>query len=156
MGIQVIQNSSGGSAGLQIKNGAAVTSNLQVITDFANTDTGAQISTAGLLYNTITFNYATVSGGLSINCQVGDIISTTLSNSTPTAITLINPRKGSIILQLKQPSSGAAATVTWATTIVWAGGSAPTLTTTNNYVDLITLVYDGTTWRGTATLNFAS
>jgi len=155
MGVQVITQSAA-SKGLQIKDGAAVTSNLQVITDFNNTNTGAQISTAGLLYNSITFNYSTVSGGLSISCGTGDIISTTLSNSTPTAITLIDPRKGSILLILKQPSSGAAATVTWVTPIVWAGGTAPTLTTTNGYVDMISLVYDGTTWRGTATLNFAS
>jgi len=144
------------SKALQIKDGNAVTSTLQIITDFNNTNTGAQISTAGLLYSSIVFTYSTVSGGLSISCGTGDIIKTTLSNSTPTAITLIDARPCSLVLVLKQPSSGASATVTWTTPIVWAGGTAPTLTTTNGYVDIISLIYDGTTWRGSATLNFAS
>ena len=66
-----------------------------------------------------------------------------------------NARAGSYVVRLQQPAGGSA-TVTWATTIVWAGGTPPTLTTTANYSDIITLIYDGTTWRGTATLNFAS
>jgi hypothetical protein len=99
---------------------------------------------------------ATVSAGATtLSCDNGNIFALTLVNGTPTAITLSNARAGSYVVNLKQPAGGSA-TVTWATTIVWAGGTAPTLTTTANYLDVITLIYDGTTWRGTATLNFAS
>jgi hypothetical protein len=94
-------------------------------------------------------------GAVTFDCNLADIFATTLVTGTPTAITLSNARAGSYVIRLKQ-SAGGSATVTWATTIVWAGGSAPTLTTTANYSDIITLIYDGTTWRGTATLNFAS
>jgi hypothetical protein len=99
---------------------------------------------------------ATVSAGATtLSCDNGNIFSATLVNGTPTAITLSNARPGSYVIRLLQPAGGSS-TVTWSTTIVWAGGSAPTLTTTANYCDIITLIYDGTTWRGVATLNFAS
>jgi len=99
---------------------------------------------------------ATVSAGATtLSCDNGNMFSVTLVNGTPTAITLSNARPGSYIIRLLQPAGGSS-TVTWSTTIVWAGGTAPTLTTTANYLDIITLIYDGTTWRGVATLNFAS
>jgi hypothetical protein len=99
---------------------------------------------------------ATVSAGATtLSCDNGNMFSVTLVNGTPTAITLSNARPGSYVIRLLQPAGGSS-TVTWTTTVVWAGGSAPTLTTTANYVDIITLIYDGTTWRGVATLNFAS
>lgn len=155
MGIQTIKSGGGGTAGLQIKNGALITSVVQVVADSANTDTGLYVSTLGALYKTLLQAYTVVSGAINFNCNIADMFSITLVNGTPTAVTLSNARISSYVLYFKQPALGSA-TVTWATTIVWAGGSAPTLTTTANYVDIITLVYDGTTWRGTATLNFAS
>jgi len=109
----------------------------------------------GLIYKTLLSSPSVSAGAISFNCNLGDMFSTTLVTGTPTAITMTNARQGSYIIRLKQPAGGSA-TVTWSTTIVWAGGSAPTLTTTANYSDIITLIYDGTTWRGTATLNFAS
>ena len=39
-------------------------------------------------------------------------------------------------------------------TIKWAGGSAPTLTTTLNKIDVLTFVYDGTNVLAYARLNF--
>ena len=157
MGIQVVKSSGGGGVvgGLQIKNNQLLTSTVQVVTDSANTDTGLYVSTLGALYKTLLQPYTVVSGAINFNCNIADMFSITLVNGTPTAVTLSNARTSSYVLYFKQPALGSA-TVTWATTIVWAGGSAPTLTTTANYVDIITLVYDGTTWRGTATLNFAS
>jgi hypothetical protein len=109
----------------------------------------------GLIYTTLTSNPTVAAGAVTFNCALADIFATTLVTGTPTAITMSNARAGSYVVRLQQPAGGSA-TVTWATTIVWAGGTAPTLTTTANYSDIITLIYDGTTWRGTATLNFAS
>ena len=42
-------------------------------------------------------------------------------------------------------------------TVVWAGGSAPTLTTTANYVDILSFYWDATNEiaYGVASLNFA-
>jgi len=109
----------------------------------------------GLIYTTLTNTPIVAAGAVTFNCALADIFATTLVTGTPTAITMSNARAGSFVVRLQQPAGGSA-TVTWATTIVWAGGTAPTLTTTANYSDIITLIYDGTTWRGTATLNFAS
>lgn len=70
--------------------------------------------------------------------------------------TFSNPLGGGrYVLILKQPGSGAAGTVTWPT-ISWAGGTTPTLTTTNNKVDIITLIYDGTNtvYYGNSSLNY--
>jgi hypothetical protein len=59
--------------------------------------------------------------------------------------TFSNPIDGGrYVLVLKQPSSGAAGTVTWPAAVHWSGGSAPVLTITNNAVDVVSFVYDGT------------
>lgn len=51
-----------------------------------------------------------------------------------------------------QDTSGSR-TVTWPT-VKWAGAAAPTLTTTASRADIITFVYDGTSYYGVASLNF--
>lgn len=57
---------------------------------------------------------------------------------------------GDYILILKQPASGAAGTVTWPATVAWDADTAPTLTVTNNKVDVIQFYYEGvnTKYRG--------
>lgn len=67
--------------------------------------------------------------------------------------TFANPKTGGrYLIILKQDATGSR-TVTWPT-IKWAGGTTPTLTTTANKYDLITLIYDGTNYYGSASLNF--
>tara|TARA_R110002020_G_scaffold7771_3_gene32244 strand:+ start:8943 stop:9914 length:972 start_codon:yes stop_codon:yes gene_type:complete len=69
-----------------------------------------------------------------------------------------NPLDGATyILQIKQPSSGAAGTVTWGASVKWPGGAAPTLTATNDAIDIVTLVYNGTTthYYATSILNLS-
>jgi hypothetical protein len=129
--------------------------NLRAVTDGMGNSTTIFANTSGVLYTTLISEPSVAAGAVTFNCALADIFATTLVTGTPTAITMSNARAGSYVIRLKQPAGGSAA-VTWATTIVWAGGSAPTLTTTANYSDIITLIYDGTTWRGVATLNFAS
>lgn len=61
----------------------------------------------------------------------------------------------SLILKLVQDATGSR-TVTWPAAVHWSGGTAPTLTTTANKVDIITFYYDGTTYFGNSTLNFTA
>jgi hypothetical protein len=83
----------------------------------------------------------------------GNVQQITLASGGQT-FTFANPRAGArYVLVLSQPSSGAAGTVTWPT-IKWAGGAAPTLTATNSKKDVITIIYDGTDYLGSAVLNF--
>jgi hypothetical protein len=138
----------------QMKAIASPATGLQVYNTDNNTPqvydgTGYQILGTSVVTGTIS------AGATTLSCDNGNIFALTLVNGTPTAITLNNARPSTFVINLKQPAGGSA-TVTWTTTIVWAGGTAPTLTTTANYIDIVTLIYDGTTWRVTATLNFAS
>lgn len=48
-------------------------------------------------------------------------------------------------------------TISWPASVVWAGGSAPTLTTTANYRDFVVFYFDGTSYRDEKIVkNFAS
>ena len=54
---------------------------------------------------------------------------------------------------IKQDSGGSKTITTWPT-IKWAGGSAPTLTTTGSKADIVTILYDGTDYYADCTKNF--
>jgi hypothetical protein len=80
--------------------------------------------------STITFNIDT-NGGLQ---------SVTLGGNRTLAFTITTNRVFSLIL--KQDGTGSR-TVTWPAGIIWAGGSAPTLTTTLNKSDCLVLIRTG-------------
>jgi hypothetical protein len=71
--------------------------------------------------------------------------------------TFANPQVGVIYcLKLIQDSTGSRL-ATWPSTVVWAGGSAPTLTTTAAYNDMLYFMYDGSKYRDVAIVkNYAS
>lgn len=54
---------------------------------------------------------------------------------------------GQFTLFLKQDAAGSR-TVTWPSTVRWAGGAAPTLTATAGRTDVVTFLSDGTYWLG--------
>ena len=61
--------------------------------------------------------------------------------------TFSNPTAGmSYVLQLVQGST--ARTYTWPAAVKWPGGTAITVSATNNNVDLVTFFYDGTNYFG--------
>lgn len=67
--------------------------------------------------------------------------------------TFANPKSGArYAIELTQDGTGSR-TLTWPT-IRWAGGSAPTLTTTPNKTDIVFIYYDGTDYFGDITKNF--
>jgi hypothetical protein len=71
------------------------------------------------------------------------------------ALTFSNPVAGQVYRLLAKQSAGGSDVFTYATTIKWRGGSAPTLTTTGNAVDIFTFVYIDSAWYGDCALNFA-
>ena len=112
----------------------------------------------------------TMAGGLKVTGQYGPAAIYALSDAAPIALdwvngnvqemtltasrtwTFANPVSGArYVIVLAQGGSGSY-TVTWPT-IKWAGGSAPTLTTTVGKKDVVTLIYDGTDYIGAAVLN---
>lgn len=63
-------------------------------------------------------------------------------------VTLANPVSGEgYLLKIVQGSTPTA--VTFSPDPLWAGGTGPTITVTNNAVDVINLIYDGTNYIGT-------
>lgn len=84
--------------------------------------------------------------GTNINVTTGNVFYKTISGATTLTVSAVGTTGNviSFILELTNPSTN----VTWWSGIKWAGGTAPTLTTTG--VDLIGFyTHDGgTTWRG--------
>jgi hypothetical protein len=79
----------------------------------------------------------------SIDWNNSNVQSLTLSSGI-NALTFSNGQDGGkYILILKQPAGGAAGTVSWPASARWAGGTAPTLTTTNGKTDYIGFIYNG-------------
>ncbi len=75
-------------------------------------------------------------GAVTCNLATSDKHNITLVNGTPTTISLSNATTGQVFrIKLIQDGSGSG-TVVWFTTIKWAGGSAPTLTTTASRYDV--------------------
>jgi hypothetical protein len=69
-------------------------------------------------------------------------------------LTLSNGQAGaSYIIKIIQGST--ARNVTWPASVKWPGGTAPTISTTDDDVDLISLYFDGTNYYGTFGQAFA-
>ena len=95
----------------------------------------------------------TTTGTATVDCSTGNDFSLTLTGTNAT-VTMINPSPGQRI-QLYITQGGSSDTIgTW-TSVKWAAGSAPTLTTTSGRTDLIELRYNSTTgfWYGSSILN---
>lgn len=88
---------------------------------------------------------------IALNWNNGNVQTVTLGGNR--TFTFANPKEGArYVLKLTQDATGSR-TVTWPT-ITWQGGAAPTLTTTANKTDLITLVYIGGVYYGASSINY--
>ena len=63
-------------------------------------------------------------------------------------------KPGNLVLVIIQDSTGGRK-ATWPSSVKWVGGSAPTLSTAANAVDIIAFLYDGTNYYGVGSLNFS-
>lgn len=95
------------------------------------------------------------------NSSTADTIDWTLSNKQKSTLTgnctftfTAPPGPCNLVLKLVQDATGSR-TVTWPAAVHWPSATAPTLTTTASQVDIISFYYDGTTYFGQASLNFA-
>jgi len=88
------------------------------------------------------------SGTLTLNCSLGNVFQASL-NAAITTLTISNiPTTGNAFgITLAFVCDGTARAVTWPAAVKWSGGTAPTLTSTNNKVDIFVL----TTWDGGTT-----
>ena len=102
-----------------------------------------------------TEQHGTPSAGATIDWNNGNVQYIQLASGANT-LSLSSPKSGATyILQVKQPSSGAAGTITYPTSVKYPGGTKSVLTTDNDAIDIITLIYNGTTthYYASATLD---
>lgn len=87
-------------------------------------------------------------GALTFDLSVGTHFEVALNGNA--TVTISNPPSSSVVgaFTVKFTADGTLRTITWPGSVVWANGTAPTLTSTNGKVDIFTfLSYDGgTTW----------
>jgi len=92
-------------------------------------------------------------GGVDVYWQFGNIAEGQLGNGN-NSLVFHGTTGGNVVrhcrLFLAQPASGAAGTVTWPS-VKWPGGTPPTLSSTNGFVDQVDLVFlpDTNAWYGT-------
>lgn len=103
-----------------------------------------------------TANAPTISGGnLTLNLSLANVFGPVTLNANISNLTISNPpangTAGSFTLLLK--ANGTAFTVTWPAAVKWAGGTAPTLTSTANKTDVFSFI---TTDGGTNYFGFKS
>ncbi len=98
------------------------------------------------------FSSPTISAGtLTLNLVNGNVFDVAL-NANITTLTITNPpatnNAGSFVIIFT--ADGTPRTITWGGSIVWAGGTAPTLTSTNGKKDVFGFISlnNGTNWYG--------
>ena len=91
---------------------------------------------------------------IAINWNNGATQYVTLAGENRT-VTFSNPISGQVYrIVIQQDANGSRTITTWPT-IYWSGGLAPTLSTAGNSIDIVTLLYIGTTYYGDFAKNFA-
>lgn len=88
---------------------------------------------------------------LTLDLNVSNIFSVSL-NANITTLTISNSPASGIVgsFTLILTADGTARTITWPGSVKWPGGTAPTLTSTNNKKDIFTFITEdaGTSWYG--------
>jgi hypothetical protein len=138
-----------GTALLKANTGGAL-ANAVAGTDYV-TPTGTETLTNKTLTNPTVTNYtetpysATPTSTITLDLANGTVQIITLGgNVTVTMPTAVSGK--SFIMYLKQDATGSR-TVTWST-VKWAGGTAPTITSTASRQDILSFFSDGTNWFG--------
>jgi hypothetical protein len=89
----------------------------------------------------------TLTDGATVAVDWNNSVNQVLTPGGNRTLTFSNPIAGATYsLKIVQDATGSR-TLTWPSTVVWAGGSAPTLTTTALYADVIVFYYDGVKYR---------
>lgn len=101
-------------------------------------------------------NYAETDDGNSgtadtINWTVGCAHKSTLTGNV--TYTFTAPAQAGTPLVLRVLTGAGSFTATWPAAVKWAGGTAPTVTTTASKIDLFSFYYDGTSYLGSYTQN---
>jgi hypothetical protein len=92
---------------------------------------------------------------MTVNCYLSNVFTTTFTANVTTAPTLSNPSDGQTINWFITQDGTGSRTMTWPTSFKWAGGTAGTLSTAANSVDLLVATYRSATGFWYASLSKA-
>ena len=130
--------------------GAIITGDTSGQLTLQTAGTNALSLVSGAVVNPTITNYtetrytANSSTAITLNLANGTMQDITLTGS-PT-ITMPTPAAGKSFLLMLRTGTGSF-TVTWST-VKWAGGTAPTITSTASRMDIFSFFSDGTNWYG--------
>ena len=95
-------------------------------------------------------------GDHTIDWKLGNKYEYTFSLAAETFIFTDPSKPCNLLLLIKQDAAQGSKTATFPASVQWAGGgTAPTLSTAINAVDIISFYFDGTNYYGTASLDFS-
>lgn len=147
---------------------AAVLTGLSTATSTVVDATDSVLAAIGKLQAQVSLRAPTASPSFTSTATFQGVKETVIAANTGTAYTVANTAAsildltltgnctftfpaassgGQFTLMLKQDATGSR-TVTWPSTVRWAGGTAPTPTSTANRTDVVTFLSDGTYWLG--------
>jgi len=113
-------------------------------------DAGAH--SIGFTQQTVTYNGTTTT----VDWKLGNKASMTFGAGNIGTFAFTNPTNPcNLLLKIIQDSEGSRVVTAWDSDIKWSSGSAPTLSTGANAVDIIAFYFDGSSYYGTASLNFS-
>ena len=94
----------------------------------------------------------TATATTNIDLSTGNVFTVNMGLNI-TTFTFTNPGVGTYLIKFVQDATGTR-DITFPAAWKWAGGVIPSLTNTANKLDIVTLIYDGTTYYATIVQNF--
>ena len=95
-------------------------------------------------FNTVTYNGTTTT----VVWTTGNLQSLTFGAGNIGTLAFTNPTNpGIYILKLIQDSTGSRTVTAWDSDVLWAGGTAPTISTGANDIDIVGFLWDGTNYH---------
>jgi hypothetical protein len=134
---------------------SGLTASLPVFSDASKKlETKTVLAAVQALYAQPGKTYSLTDGAtIAINWNNGATQYVTLG-STGRTVTFANPVDGQVYRFIIIQGSGGSKTITTWPTIKWAGGAAPTLSTTAAYIDIVTLLYCNSVYYGDVSIDF--
>ena len=148
-----LENDGSGNLSWAAASGGANTSLSNLVSPTAinqNLNLGSnEISQTNYIISPQLYDAGTQTTNFTIDWSNGPAQKLVIDNAGPLAITLSNPvTGGSYILQIEQGTTPGS--VTWPASVKWGAAQDPVLSDATGEIDVISLFYDGTNYRGSA------
>jgi hypothetical protein len=145
--------------GLEGRSAAEAKTDLSFITDVIDDTTpelGGEMDcgahSIGFTQQTVSYNVTTTT----VDWRLSNKATMTFGAGNIGTFAFTNPTNPcNVVLKIIQDGTGSRVVTAWDADIKWVGGSAPTLTTGANTIDVISFYWDGTNFFGAASLAFS-